>query len=106
MAKDYYETLRVPKSASKDEVKRAFYKLAQKYHPDKKGGNEDKFKQVNEAYQTLSDDAKRSKYDQYGSGFENMGAPPPKATATRGAVLRDLISVVSKMAVWISIWGI
>ena len=73
MSKDYYETLGVNKSASKDEIKKAFYKLAHKYHPDKKGGNETKFKQVNEAYQILSDDAKRSKYDQYGSGFENMG---------------------------------
>jgi molecular chaperone DnaJ len=74
MAKDYYETLGVNKSATKDEIKKAFYKLAHKYHPDKKGGNETKFKQVNEAYQILSDDAKRSKYDQFGSGFENMGS--------------------------------
>src|ERR1035437_4248831 len=73
MAKDYYETLGVNKGASKDEIKKAFYKLAQKYHPDKKGGNEAKFKQVNEAYQVLSDDAKRSKYDQFGSQFENVG---------------------------------
>jgi molecular chaperone DnaJ len=74
MSKDYYETLGVNKSASKDEIKKAFYKLAQKYHPDKKGGNEAKFKEVNEAYQVLSDDTKRSKYDQFGSGFENPGA--------------------------------
>jgi len=67
MSKDYYEILGVPKTASKDEIKKAFYKLAQKYHPDKKGGNEAKFKQANEAYQVLSDEAKRSKYDQYGS---------------------------------------
>lgn len=73
MSKDYYETLGVPKGASKDEIKKAFYKLAHKYHPDKKEGDEKKFKQVNEAYQVLSDDGKRSKYDQYGSGFENMG---------------------------------
>lgn len=73
MAKDYYETLGVNKGASKDEIKKAFYKLAHKYHPDKKGGNEAKFKEVNEAYQVLSDDSKRSKYDQFGSGFENMG---------------------------------
>lgn len=71
--KDYYEILGVNKSASKDEIKKAFYKLAQKYHPDKKDGDEKKFKEANEAYQTLSDDAKRSKYDQYGAGFENMG---------------------------------
>ncbi len=73
MNKDYYEILGVNKSASKDEIKKAFYKLAHKYHPDKKEGNEAKFKQVNEAYQVLSDDAKRSKYDQFGSQFENMG---------------------------------
>ena len=74
MGKDYYETLGVNKGASKDEIKKAFYKLAHKYHPDKKEGNEAKFKQVNEAYQVLSDDSKRSKYDQFGSQFENMGA--------------------------------
>jgi len=73
MNKDYYNILGVSKSASKDEIKKAFYKLAHKYHPDKKEGDEKKFKQVNEAYQVLSDDAKRSKYDQFGDGFENMG---------------------------------
>jgi molecular chaperone DnaJ len=73
MKQDHYEILGVSKNASKDEIKKAFYKLAHKYHPDKKGGNEAKFKQVNEAYQVLSDDAKRSKYDQFGAGFENMG---------------------------------
>ncbi len=73
MAKDYYNILGVNKGATKDEIKKAFYKLAHKYHPDKKEGDEAKFKEVNEAYQILSDDGKRSKYDQYGSGFENMG---------------------------------
>jgi len=73
MSKDYYNVLGVNKSASKEEIKKAFYKLAHKYHPDKKEGNEAKFKQVNEAYQTLSDDDKRSKYDQFGSQYENMG---------------------------------
>ncbi|MDE2399877.1 MAG: molecular chaperone DnaJ [Patescibacteria group bacterium] len=72
MSKDYYETLGVKKNASKEEIKKAFYKLAHKYHPDKKEGNEAKFKQVNEAYQVLSDDTKRSKYDQFGSQYENM----------------------------------
>ena len=74
MNKDYYEVLGVQKGASKDEIKKAFYKLAHKYHPDKKDGNESKFKEVNEAYQVLSDDSKRSKYDQFGSGFEQPGA--------------------------------
>ena len=73
MSKDYYNILGINKDASKDEIKKAFYKLAHKYHPDKKEGNESKFKEVNEAYQVLSDDSKRSKYDQFGSSFENMG---------------------------------
>ena len=74
MQKDYYKILGIDKKASKDEIKKAFYKLAHKYHPDKKEGNEAKFKEVNEAYQVLSDDAKRAKYDQFGASFENMGA--------------------------------
>ena len=73
MQKDYYNILGVNKTSSKDEIKKAFYKLAHKYHPDKKEGNETKFKEVNEAYQVLSDDGKRSKYDQFGSQFENVG---------------------------------
>jgi molecular chaperone DnaJ len=73
MSKDYYNILGVNKTSSKEDIKKAFYKLAHKYHPDKKEGNESKFKEVNEAYQVLSDDAKRSKYDQFGAGFENMG---------------------------------
>ena len=72
MSKDYYEILGVNKNASKDDIKKAFYKMAHKYHPDKKGGNETKFKEVNEAYQVLSDDSKRSKYDQFGSQYQNM----------------------------------
>lgn len=72
MSKDYYNTLGVNKGASKDEIKKAFYKLAQKHHPDKKGGNEAKFKEANEAYQILSDDEKRARYDQFGTGYENI----------------------------------
>jgi len=66
MAKDYYKTLGVDKKASKEEVKKAFHKLAHKYHPDKQGGNEQKFKEINEAYQILSDENKRAQYDQFG----------------------------------------
>lgn len=76
MKKDYYEILGVNKSASKDEIKKAFYKLAHKHHPDKKEGNEAKFKEVNEAYQVLSDDSKRAKYDQHGHQYANMGGGP------------------------------
>ena len=73
MAKDYYEILGVDKKASKDEIKKAFHKLAHKYHPDKAAGDEAKFKEVNEAYQVLSDDQKRAQYDQFGSAGPNMG---------------------------------
>lgn len=73
MAKDYYNTLGISKGSSKDEIKKAFHKLAHKYHPDKVGGDEAKFKEVNEAYQVLSDDQKRSQYDQFGSDGPNMG---------------------------------
>lgn len=67
MAKrDYYEVLGVSKSASADEIKKAFRRLAVKYHPDKEGGDEAKFKEVNEAYEVLKDDKKRQRYDQFG----------------------------------------
>jgi molecular chaperone DnaJ len=67
MSKDYYNTLGVQKGASKDELKKAFHKMAHKYHPDKNKGDDKKFKEVNEAYQTLSDDQKRAQYDRFGS---------------------------------------
>jgi len=67
---DYYELLGVQKTASEDEIKKAFHKLAHKHHPDK-GGDEKKFKEINEAYQVLSDKEKRAQYDQYGRVFEN-----------------------------------
>ncbi len=69
MSKDYYKILGVPKTASKEEIKKAYRKLAQQYHPDKKNGDENKFKEVNEAYSTLSDDKKRAQYDQFGQSF-------------------------------------
>ncbi|MFA5871942.1 MAG: molecular chaperone DnaJ [Parcubacteria group bacterium] len=70
MSKDYYNILGVGKDASDDEIKKAYRKLAHKHHPDKPGGDESKFKEVNEAYQVLSDKEKRSQYDQYGQTFE------------------------------------
>lgn len=75
MSKNYYEVLGVTKSASKEDVKKAFRKLAHKFHPDKKGGDEAKFKEINEAYGILSDDKKRSEYDSYGRVF-NEGTNP------------------------------
>ncbi len=75
MSKDYYETLGVSKGASKDEIKKAFHKLAHKYHPDKNGGDDAKFKEVNEAYQVLSDEGKRRQYDQFGSADFGGGNP-------------------------------
>jgi len=71
--KDYYKILGVPRNASKEEIKRAYYKLAHKYHPDKKGGDEKKFKEINEAYQVLSDPEKRAQYDRFGKVFEGPG---------------------------------
>jgi molecular chaperone DnaJ len=66
--RDYYEVLGVPRSASRDEIKNAYRKLALQYHPDrnKSAGSEDKFKEISEAYAVLSDDEKRKRYDTYG----------------------------------------
>src|SRR3989344_161655 len=69
MARDYYDILGVPKSATPDEIKKAFHRLAHQHHPDKSGGNEAKFKEVNEAYQVLSNAEKRRQYDQFGATF-------------------------------------
>ena len=68
--KDYYDILGVTKSSSPDEIKKAYRKLAHQYHPDKQGGNEEKFKELNEAYSVLSDGAKRAQYDRFGHAFD------------------------------------
>ena len=70
---DYYKILGINKGASEDEIKKAFRKLAHKYHPDKKGGNEQKFKEINEAYSILSDKGKREQYDRFGRAFDGGG---------------------------------
>lgn len=72
--RDYYEVLGVPKSASADEIKKAFRKLAVKYHPDKEGGDEAKFKEASEAYEVLKDQQKRQRYDQF--GHAGVGGDP------------------------------
>lgn len=79
--RDYYKILGVERSASADEVRKAYRKLAMQYHPDRNPGDktaEEKFKEINEAYQVLSDPQKRSRYDQLGSAYSNWqqrGAP-------------------------------
>jgi len=70
MSKDYYNILGVKKEASADEIKAAFRKKAHEHHPDK-GGDEAKFKEINEAYQVLGNQSKRQQYDQFGSAFQN-----------------------------------
>jgi curved DNA-binding protein len=80
--RDYYQILGVPRGASADEIKKVYRKLAMKYHPDRNPGDkqaEDHFKEINEAYQVLSDPQKRSRYDQLGESYsqwqQNGGAP-------------------------------
>lgn len=73
MSQDPYKVLGVEKNASKDEIKKAFRRLAHKYHPDKPDGDEAKFKEINAAYQILSDDKKRQQYDQFGSAAFGQG---------------------------------
>src|SRR5580765_3715311 len=80
--RDYYETLGVPKTATDDEIRKAFRKLARKYHPDvnkDKAVAEEKFKQLNEAYEVLGDPEKRKKYDELGANWNQAGGfqPPP-----------------------------
>src|SRR6201987_3447775 len=81
--RDYYQTLGVPKTASEEEIRSAFRKLARKYHPDvakDKKAAEEKFKEINEAYEVLGDPEKRNKYDQLGADWDRPGGfqPPPQ----------------------------
>jgi curved DNA-binding protein len=82
--KDYYETLGVPRTASETDLKKSFRKLAREHHPDvakDKKRSEEKFKEINEAYEVLSDSAKRKKYDELGANWKSGAEfrPPPGA---------------------------
>jgi len=94
MAKDYYELLGVQRNATAADLKRAYRKLAHEHHPDKNPGNkaaEDKFKEVNEAYEVLSDAQKRAYYDQYGVAPGTQGAGPGGfAGAGMGDIFGDI----------------
>ena len=85
MAKDYYQILGITKTASEEEIKKAYRKLAHQYHPDKPGGSEARFKEINEAYQVLSDRAKRAQYDRFGSAEPMGGGIPPNWAEGFGA---------------------
>ncbi|HEX5016319.1 MAG TPA: DnaJ domain-containing protein, partial [Actinomycetes bacterium] len=86
LEKDFYAVLGVTKDASTDEIKKAYRKLARQYHPDKNAGDakaEEKFKEISEAYDVLSDEAKRREYDelrQYGAAFSGAGGGFPGGT--------------------------
>jgi len=75
--KDYYKILGIDKNASEEDIKKAFRRLAHQHHPDKAGGNEQKFKEINEAYQILSDKQKRAQYDRFGSAAFGPGGGFP-----------------------------
>lgn len=95
MQKDFYEVLGLSRTATKDEINKAFRKLAQKYHPDKQGGDAQKFKEINEAYQTLSDDKKRKEYDTYGRVFGGGGGPQQGGWPGGGAAGFDFGDIFS-----------
>ena len=83
---EYYETLGVDRKAAADDIRKAYRKLARRYHPDLNPGDksaEERFKKVQEAYDVLSDSRKRQMYDQYGF-YPTAVSPPPRRRARRG----------------------
>ena len=93
MARDLYETLGTPRSASAQEIKKAYRKLARLHHPDANPGDkeaEERFKEVQNAYDILSDDEKRKQYDTFGAGGPQMGGPGPGGVRYEQFDLGDL----------------
>ena len=93
--RDYYEVLGVSKTASKDEIKSAYRKLAKQYHPDvnKSPDAPKKFEEISEAYEVLSDDTKRSQYDQFGRGLRSQFRDGRSWLWRRGRRLLGLLRV-------------
>ena len=85
MARDYYDILGVPRTATPDEIKKAYRKLALRHHPDKNKGDkasEAKFKEINAAYEVLSDTTKRKQYDTFGNANTMGGSPGTRTYAS------------------------
>ncbi len=110
MARDYYDVLGVNKNASQDEIKKAFRKKARQYHPDVNRDNpeeaEKNFKEVNEAYEVLSDDTKKAQYDQYGhDAFTAGGGNSAGGLTCSAAVVAEVNVVQSAVPIYAKMYA-
>lgn len=97
--RDYYEILGVPKEASSEEIKKVYRRLARQYHPDLNPGNkeaEEKFKDIGEAYEILSDTAKRAQYDQFSRYWKQKGFNKQTPKLKPGAIIAITIATIKK----------